>query len=672
MAKPQQTYYAGVAHTQGQGQMAAGKQRGQRYHLTQTQLRKLTRFEHPAIDQATGRTKLLPHDGTPYRILLAMEGDLTPGVKGLAGFGVRVGKTKTTYEIQTGTGIGTQTKRETLGSVLELTIEQALVRALDTRKAIQQSGDSPKRAEKIHKHAQQVQGITVRACMARYIDHIHNQMLNGYRKAPSVQGVRDSLSRLERPGVDLADKQVRNLFAEHDNGRMSEHPMVIAWNACRRSCMEMSNRLSPEQKSQLLGAGNWWDLDSTTLEAMGFRGRFIQRAKAAGLAATEHTFGDLTRAINLVIEEEAELAVLQRRTPELSINPTKVLYKEGYFRDHTKLRSHYRKAQVRNPLGEAEDDLSLQRTMKALLQRRDYFTDSHQKVGVDYLFIILLWGLRRNEGTVLRWYADCSAGELLHEEASWVWLAPEPTAKNPTTGKRGSQAFLHDTKTGVVQLIPIAYFAERILRWRWDDRLDTIDQHDRRLAKTQAELAAAETRTHDEMKLAVYRKAIRREQFRRRNVGWVFPARSVKAKAGHYKDSKSLLQYLRVETGRLDLAKDVDIGLTVHDFRRTMGRFASKLLSGRMVSELLKHFQARGNDEAGMSDTSARFYTDQEWLDVARAMATVEEAIIASSPRVWNRLKGPDKPLVDEVKDPPVVLSWSERTLKSMDGGEEE
>lgn len=650
-------YYAGGDLADGSGVMTQGTQRGQRYHLTLAQLRKLTPQQHPSIDPTTGRTKLVPHDGTPYRILLAMEGNTTPGAVGIPGFGVRVGKTKNTFEVQVGTGVGTKTRRETLGSVMEMTIEEAVSRALATRKAIKLNGESPKRAEKIFRQSQEVQGITVGACLERYIAKLERQRLNGQTKASSVEAARDSLARISRVDVGLAKVQVRDLFAEVKNGSIDEHPMVRYWNKCRLSCMRNSNRLDDAQKNALAAAGNWWKLDAVELEKLGFKGKHIQRAKAAGLAAVEHTFGDINRAIDLVIAEEAQRSILQKRQPELVVNPTRILYEEGFFRDHTQLRAHYRKAQVRNPLGEAEEDQSLQRAMKALIHRRDYATDSHQKVGVDYLFIVLLWGLRRNEGTVLRWYEDCTAAQLAHEEVSWVWLAPGPDARNPTTGMSGSQAFLHDTKTGVVQHIPICYFAERILRVRWDDRLETLEGHQARLAKAKAELVAAQSRTHDEVKLAVYRKAIRREEFRRANSGWVFPARSIKAKEGHYKDSKSLLVYLREATGRVDLSRDIDVGLTVHDFRRTMGRFASKLLSGRMVSELLKHHQSKGADGDAMSATTERYYSDQEWADVRRAMAQVEESIIQTSPRVWNRLKGPDKPVLDEVNDPPVELA---------------
>lgn len=659
MAKGKRAYYAGVIEVEGGCEME-DRQRGQRYHLTQAQLRRLTPHEHPAIDPHTGRTKLVEHDGQPYRILLALERDTTPGVRGLAGFGVRVGKTKNTYEVQVGTGVGTKTKRVTLGSVLELTMEEALRKALDARKAIQTSGESPKRAEKIHEDAEAARTITVRECLNRYIGHLESLVSNGQRKASSVAAVRASLTRVERPSVGLANKQLRELTPMP--GSPEPHPMIVAWNACRKACMSESNQLTQAQKDALGSVGEWWNMSATELEALGFRGRYIQRARAAGLAATEHTFGDIHRAIQLAMEEEAHLSRAQKRDPEITADPTRILYKQGYFRNHTALRAHYRKAEVSNPLGDADDDQSLQRALKALVQRREQFTDVHQKVGVDYLLIVLLWGLRRNEATVLRWYDDCTPGQLTQQEASWVWLAPHPEAVNPTTGKRGSQAFLHDTKTGVVQHIPITYFAERILRLRWDDRLDTLENHASRLAKAKAELAAAEKRTQDEVKLAVYRKAIRREEFRYRNAGWVFPARSVKAKSGYYKDSKSLLSLLREEVGRYNLAEDIDQGLTVHDFRRTFGRIASKLLSGRMVSELLKHSQSRGTDGDDKSaSTTEKFYTDQQWADVRMAMATVEEAIIRSSPRAWNRLKGPDKPVLDEANDPPVQLAWTRR-----------
>lgn len=663
MASEKRVYYAGGGVSEQGCEVVDTTKRGQRYNLTQAQLRKLTPFQFPDIDPSTGRTHLIPKaDGKPYRVMLSMGGGNIPG------FGVYIGKTKSTYEVQVGQG--SKTKRETLGNVQTLTLEEAYRKAVDARQVIRATGESPKRSKQVHESALEARQMTVGKALERYIRSLEERMSNNQVKPASVKAVENSLSRIKRAGVQLHEVEIRDLLEDAYGAKSKDKtPKIVeAWNACRKACMNESNQLTKEQKKVLNAAGEWWTFDTAKMTALGFKGRHIQKALAAGSAATEHTFGDIHRAIKLVIEDEAILSTLQKRDAELKVDPTLVLYKRGYFRDHTALRAHHRKAQTRNPLGEADDDQSLQLAMKALIQRRDLFTDPTQKVGVDYLFIVLLWGLRRNEGARLRWYADCSSDELLRESRSWVWLASHPEEKNPTTGRRGSQAFLHDTKTKEVRLIPIAYFAERILRMRWDDRLDTVQGHDDRMAKAKAGLAEAKKRTLDEGKLAAYRTAINRVESRLTNSAWVFPARSVKAKDGHYKDSKSLLKNLRLETGRLDLSKDIDVGLTVHDFRRTLGRFASKHLSGRMVSELLRHFQRDGTDgKDKSSDTSEQFYTDQEWSDVRGAFGQVEEAMIRSSPRVWNRLKGPDKPVLDEANDPPVKLAWSRRNQ-----GEEE
>lgn len=674
MASNKHGYYEGVDDLEeGCGVAEPGTRRSsQRYHLTQAQLRKLTPFQRPEIDPQTGRVQLVPNrDGKPQRYLLTMGGGSLPG------FGVYVGKTKTSYEVQVGTG--SKVKRLTLGDVHSLTLEEAFRKAVDARELIRKTGDTPKRNEKRHEDALVARQKTVEQCMDGYISYLEKRMKNGLVKPASVEAAKDSLTRLSRKEVGLSKVEIRDLLvADADSVSKDNLPLIVrAWHDCRRACMELSNRLTEQEKDVLRNAAawynaletnkklegvptikDWWELKPSHLQELGFKGRHIQRALSAGLAATEHTFGDLHRAIKRFIEEEKRLADIQDRQAEVRADPTWILKELGYFRDQTQLRAHHRKAQTRNPLGEAAEDPSLQRAMKALIQRRDLFSDPIQKVGVDYLFIVLLWGLRRNEGAVLRWYVDCTDDELLNESRSWVWLASHSEEKNPTTGKRGSQAFLHDTKTGEVRLIPICYFAERILRQRWEDRLATVEGHEERLRKAKNALVDAQQRTTDERKLAAYRVAINREDARRVNSAWVFPARSTKAKDGHYKDSKALLKNLRVETGRLDLSRDIDQGLTVHDFRRTLGRFASKQLSSRMVSELLRHFQ---RDKDSGAKTTEQFYTDQEWVDVRSALGQIEEAMIRTSPRVWNRLKGPDKPVLDEVNDPPVKLAWSRR-----------
>lgn len=49
-------------------------------------------------------------------------------------------------------------------------------------------------------------------------------------------------------------------------------------------------------------------------------------------------------------------------------------------------------------------------------------------------------------------------------------------------------------------------------------------------------------------------------------------------------------------------------------------------------------------------------YTEQEWSKLREAMGRVEEHMVATSPRVWNRLKGTDKPRLDESGDAPVSI----------------
>lgn len=50
------------------------------------------------------------------------------------------------------------------------------------------------------------------------------------------------------------------------------------------------------------------------------------------------------------------------------------------------------------------------------------------------------------------------------------------------------------------------------------------------------------------------------------------------------------------------------------------------------------------------------------------AFAKVEEVMIGTSPRVWNLLKGSDKPRMDEVNDTPVAVHSG---LRARQGEEE-
>jgi hypothetical protein len=45
----------------------------------------------------------------------------------------------------------------------------------------------------------------------------------------------------------------------------------------------------------------------------------------------------------------------------------------------------------------------------------------------------------------------------------------------------------------------------------------------------------------------------------------------------------------------------------------------------------------------------------------------VEELMVASSPRVWNRLKGVDKPRLDESRDEPVTIFAPRNQITALD-----
>src|SRR5690606_28350583 len=194
-----------------------------------------------------------------------------------------------------------------------------------------------------------------------------------------------------------------------------------------------------------------------------------------------------------------------------------------------------------------------------------------------------------------------------------AWLAPEPAAKNPTTGLRGSQVFFHDTKNGDFQLLPVAYFAERILRWRADDTT----------AKTRARKKALALAQKEGDHTTAERHAWHLENLRR----WVFPARNPQSKAGHHTDSKAIIHNIRLDAGLLDPERGIDVGLTPHDLRRTLGRFAGRLLPGHVVSQLLNHHSDR--DEGGR-------------------MAKVTERTVRrngpTSRRPWPRAEKPSSP----------------------------
>jgi hypothetical protein len=610
------------------------KSKDVKYRLSQAMLRALTVDQRPAVD-AQGKTFLEPNPGRkPYRF--------PDGAQGAPrGFGYYVGPRGAFYELRM--RIGKKAVRLSLGSVHDRPVEKAYNVAAGHRSYVHDMGEDPRQADRENLAAKAARSMTVGTALSAYIAFLEDQKGRGLVKQAGVDGATDSLARLARPEVGLADTPITEV---------TDEVAKRAWYKLRHSAMLRSNRVPADVKTKLISEVEWWRLNKSELVSkLRLTGKDVELAFAAGLAAAEHTMGDASRAVERAIAHERKAADVALRRPVLLHNPFSILSDEGFFRKTRDLRKHYEAARVRNPLGLDDSETgqqSLPTVLKSLLERRD-MQQGQNVTAIDYILLTLLWGTRRSESARLCWYASCSPEEL-RGLVSWVWLAPTPDAKNRTTGLRGSQVFLHDTKSGDAQLLPVAYFAERVLRWRVDARKQAEAALTRTIEKASADAKTIHGRTRDIILRAkadavVQRAEWRLEQTRR----WVFPARNPKAVEGHYLDSKSILATIKDDAGL------AEIGLTMHDFRRTMGRFAAKILSGHLVSQLLRHHGTEGNDKA-MEEVSKR-YTEAEWPDLCAAMAKVEEALIATSPRAWNMLRDAGdvaRPRMDERDDPPL------------------
>lgn len=608
-----------------------------KYRLNLGDLRTLTTRRVPTL--VGGKTKVvnLPEVEVPkpYRFL-----DATPGAP--VGFGVYVGPRGSSFEV--GRRVRGKFVRVSLGSINDFdTLDRAHDEARKKLAYILEKGESPKRQEAIQAHIESARQVTVEEAMQRYIKRLEARVEFKKIKPVSVQAVRDSLARLSRSEVALASMQIRDL---------TRPVLMKGWADVRQSAMRLSNRLPSDMKAKLANRDEWWTLELADFAALGIKGKYIQRVLSSGAVATERTFGDLSRAIELVMQDEREQCQLDGRQPELLFNPISILHSEDYFRTNKDLAEHYRKAQVRNPLG--EDDRSLPKVLKTLMGRRSE-QGGHNRVGVDYLLLTLLFGSRRNEAAQLQWYDRCTSDELATESVSWVWLTDDPSQVNPTTKKTGSQAFFHDMKGKEVRFMPIAYFAEKILRTRLMERDEEIAQLPKRIEAAERAHAKLMKETKDGRVLGLSLNRVEAVKTRVENMKFVFPARNAKSKSGHYTDSKSILKNVRRDAGMVDLRKEIDIGLTPHDLRRTLGRYAGRRFqSAKLVSQMLHHkVQGEG---AAVSD----IYTDQEWSTLREAFALVEEDMIGTSPRVWNMLRGTDKPRLDEAGDEPVTITKGE------------
>lgn len=602
-------------------------------------MRALSLDQRPALD-AKGRTVLAPNPGgAPYRF-----SDGSPGAP--LGMTVYVGARGARYEVRA--KVAGKVYRYPIGPVLEWDLEDAHLEAASLRKGTKTFKRDARLARKAEDATQAASQITVGDALRTYIEFLTRKIHQEKGKESGVVGARNALARLERPEVGLADMAI----AELTDARVRQ-----AWVDLRVSAMTRSNRLSDELREKLTtfkdkkGRG-WWELTREELhKQLGLVGKEVALAFAAGLASAEHTMGDAARAVERVLQSERGAASNAGRPVALTYNPFSVLRADGYYRSTRMLRRHYEAARIRNPLGVDDDEKgtkSLPTVLKAIVGRRDQ-QGGHNAAGVDYLLLMLLWGTRKAEITKLMWYEAVSKDdrEATPPRVSWVWLAPKPTARNPTTGYAGSQVFIHDTKNGDSLLFPVAYFASRVMAWRAATREGTRARLQKVLAEAEEQYMGAKVGS---MVRTEAFKAKERAEWRLAQVDrWVFPARNPKAAEGHYTDSKSIIDNVRFDSG-------IEVGLTPHDFRRTMGRMAAKLLPGHIVSQLLHH--TRDDDPEAMAKVSER-YSVAEWSTMQEAMEKIDESIIATSPRVWNILKSSDRARLDEANDPEVVIpTW--------------
>lgn len=567
---------------------------GLKLKFTQDQLRqlrssqraKLDEAGQPAVSGAKGWAALVPNpDGKAWRFL-----DGTDGAPG--GFGVYVGKTKATYEVQR--RINGRVMRFAIGDTREISLEDAHLRAHRLLVESKQKDAHPRVVQRDELSTQAVRRLTVNGAIQLY----HDMLARRARPATesTLKMLRNSMARLARPEVGLAHVAIKDL---------TEDQVLKAFSATRLSAALQSNRLSDATKLYMKGVQRV-DLTDDELRKLGVQSEAMrERVRAAGVSAAEQTFATASRAVRYVLEKEARQAKSAGRAPLLVGNDFQVLWEEGKMRDGKQLHEYYRKARVRNPLG--QEDNTLGQSIEYLWNRRVAQRGQNES-GVYYLLTTLFLGARRNETAQLAWYDRVPEDQ--RQSVSWVWLdCMDSRAKregkpavNPTTKKAGPQVFFAKTKNRRDHNMPLGPFSLRLIQHRFERRLPPGDLRAR----------------------------------------WVYPARSQKAKEGHYKDSKAILQGLGKQL-------PVEFGPTPHDLRRTLGRYAGKLqVPDRITSRLFNHLPPRAEDEDEGSKSSRR-YQEPEWYELQEALHRVEQLMASSAPSFYNELKPVDWPLLPAV-----------------------
>lgn len=319
-----------------------------------------------------------------------------------------------------------------------------------------------------------------------------------------------------------------------------------------------------------------------------FKSEEILKKFAEGEAfktANEQRFRWAIAAINWNIDREKFDASAQNRDPLLGLNPFEILVLENQFRDRDTLNKEREENGARNPLGPTT---TLGPFLEAAWSKR---RTNDNATGIDYLMLMLLWGCRKSE------HAACQWGELLPEGPTAKpkpGAPPEATRKNTShvwlddDPQYGAYVFFHNTKNGKNHRLPIGTMALELLQRR--------------------QVAAAE-------------EAARRG-FGSKSRKFVFPAKSIHSKSGHYNDAKDLLDRLRDEVG---VAK-----INRHDLRRSFGAMMTSLEIDESIKKaFFNHSSTNVTDD----------YTKAEWALLRKCMNRIEQAILVTAPNAYNALK---------------------------------
>ncbi|WP_369969288.1 hypothetical protein AB8E26_01645 [Stenotrophomonas rhizophila] len=566
-----------------------------RLKLTPEQLRQLRSTLRPKLDKsgavvtnAKGYAVLEPNpDGKQWRFL-----DGSPGAP--IGFGVFVGKLKSTYEVQR--KIVGKVMRISVGDTSELALKDAHDLAGVKVAGAKKEGQHPKALAEKELSIQATKALTVNQAIQLY----HDMLARRTRPATAgtLKTLTNSMARLERPEVGIGHTPIMEL----DEDKVSK-----AFEATRLSAALHSNRLSQAIKDVMARVGRV-ELTDEELAKVGVDSEAMRtRIRAAGVSAAEQTFSTAFRAINYAVDKEARAAKKAERKAVLFGNDFGVLWEEGRMRDAAGLHVYYEKARVRNPLG--SEDNTLGRAIDYLWSRREAQRGQNES-GVYYLLTTLFLGARRNETAKLAWFDRLTPVE--RETQSWVWLDEmDPEARregrvsvNPLTKKPGPQVYFAKTKNRRDHSMPLGPFSLQLIKRRFEQRLPVGEPRGR----------------------------------------WVYPARSSRAAEGHYKDSKAIMKGLGEKLS-------VEFGPTPHDLRRTLGRYATRVgISNRITSRLFNHLPQKKDGEDEGSKSSVR-YQEPEWFELQDALQRVEQLMASSSPAFYNMLKPVDWPLLPPRND---------------------